>query len=175
MSYNTILVEKDGPALIVTLNRSESRNSFSVELMGELAAIEDYAVGSEFNVAWASDYDLTKGGIMTLSASGQGRVWSDEALQLEVESARAEPYLCGWPIGDPGTLCTDYVLGEESIFRTASLEDACGEKLSIWDLYGNWLIVDTSQPDCGPCQSMAADMTAVIDTLADAVISAAML
>ena len=38
MSYNTILVEKDGLALIVTLNRSESRNSFSVELMGELAA-----------------------------------------------------------------------------------------------------------------------------------------
>jgi len=38
MSYNTILVEKDGPALVVTLNRPESRNSFSVELMGELAA-----------------------------------------------------------------------------------------------------------------------------------------
>ena len=38
MSYNTILVEKDGPAMVVTLNRPESRNSFSVELMGELAA-----------------------------------------------------------------------------------------------------------------------------------------
>ena len=38
MSYNTILVEKDGPALVITLNRPESRNSFSVELMGELAA-----------------------------------------------------------------------------------------------------------------------------------------
>ena len=38
MAYNTILVEKDGPALVITLNRPESRNSFSVELMGELAA-----------------------------------------------------------------------------------------------------------------------------------------
>ena len=38
MSYNTILVEKDGPALVIILNRPESRNSFSVELMGELAA-----------------------------------------------------------------------------------------------------------------------------------------
>ena len=37
MSYNTILVEKDGPALVITLNRPESRNSFSVELMDELA------------------------------------------------------------------------------------------------------------------------------------------
>jgi len=38
MSYNTIEVQKDGPALVITLNRPESRNSFSVELMGELAA-----------------------------------------------------------------------------------------------------------------------------------------
>ena len=152
----------------VSFYRSNRENS----LMGELATIENYAAGTEFNVAWASDYDLTKGGIMTLSASGQGRVWSDESLQLEVESARTEPYLCGWPTGDPGTLSTDYVLAEEATFPTASLEDACGEDLSIWDLYGNWLIVDTSQPDCGPCQSMAADMTAVIETLADAGISA---
>ena len=38
MAYNTIEVEKDGPALAITLNRPESRNSFSVELMGELTA-----------------------------------------------------------------------------------------------------------------------------------------
>ena len=38
MSYETILTQKDGPSFVITLNRPESRNSFSMKLMGELAA-----------------------------------------------------------------------------------------------------------------------------------------
>ena len=38
MAYENIIVENDGPACIVTLNRPESRNSFSVATMAEVLA-----------------------------------------------------------------------------------------------------------------------------------------
>jgi hypothetical protein len=136
-------------------------------LMGELTTIEGFALDTPFSLGWESGYDLIKGGIMTLSAFGEGLVWLDESLEIEVESRRTDPYLCGWPNNDPGTLSTDYVLALDATFPTANLEDACGEKLSIWDLYGNWLVVDISQPDCGPCQTMAAEMGEVLTALRD--------
>ena len=42
MTFKTIKINKYGPALVITLNRPESRNSFSVELMGEVVkAVKD--------------------------------------------------------------------------------------------------------------------------------------
>ena len=38
MAYENIIVKNDGPACIVTLNRPESRNSFSVATMAEVLA-----------------------------------------------------------------------------------------------------------------------------------------
>jgi len=48
------------------------------------------------------------------------------------------------------------VLGIGKTFPNVQLYDQCNERLSLWDLYGNWLILDTTQSDCGPCRSMAS-------------------
>ena len=30
-----------------------------------------------------------------------------------------------------------------------------GESVDLWDFYGSYLVIDSSQSDCGPCRSMA--------------------
>jgi hypothetical protein len=144
--------------------RSNSENL----LMGELATLDTVVDGESFSLGWESEYELNKGGVMTLSAAGQGTLWFDETLEIEIRTARATPYLCGWPVNDPGTLATDYVLALDATFPTVALTDACEEELWLWDLYGAWLIIDTSQPDCGPCQTMASEMGAVLDAVREA-------
>lgn len=43
MGYETIIVEKDGPALVITFNRPEKRNAISTVVMGELIAAAEAA------------------------------------------------------------------------------------------------------------------------------------
>lgn len=118
-------------------------------------------------VAWVSEYELTSGGTMTLSASGAVSWWLDPELLLpDPWPSRTEPYTCGWPQADPGDLVLDYDLQIGSVFPNVRLIDQCAEKLALWDLYGRWLVLDTAQPDCGPCRSMADTAEAFVVQMA---------
>jgi hypothetical protein len=132
------------------------RSSPENRALGELTEITLAAEGSETPIDWTSDYDITAGGTMNIAALG-GFTWTQSAAtQIEKPgTGHNGPYTCGWPQNDPGTLELDYVLADGSTFPNAYLRDQCGEQVSIWDLYGRYLVIDNTQPDCGPCQNMA--------------------
>ena len=118
-------------------------------------------------LAWESEYELAAGGIMTLKAEGMMAWWLDTQLLLpDPWPARTEPYACGWSQADPGDLELDYDLRIGSVFPNVRLVDQCSERLALWDLYGRWLVLDTAQPDCGPCRSMAASAEAFVEQMA---------
>lgn len=124
--------------------------------LSELTTFEPMTA-SDVSIAWESDYTMDAGGAMVLSATGTMRYEEDpETLLVDPWAPRTEPYACGWEQNDPGTLNLDYVLGEGKTFPNVRFIDQCGEKLSLWDLYGNYIVMDTSQPDCGPCRNMAS-------------------
>ncbi|MFO0006403.1 MAG: redoxin domain-containing protein, partial [bacterium] len=50
----------------------------------------------------------------------------------------------------------------------ARLEDQCGEGVDLWDFYGSYLVLDSSQSDCGPCRSMAAGAEAFAEEMREA-------
>lgn len=133
------------------------RDQGAMGQLTEIVAAED----ADIAIAWESEYTLTAGGAMTLSASGTMRYARDPEILLEDPWApRTEPYACGWPQNDPGTLTLDYTLTEGGTFPNVRLKDQCGDDLALWDLYGSYLIIDSSQPDCGPCRSMASEAEA---------------
>ena len=128
--------------------------------LGELGEVEPVALGETLSMLWSSDNELTDGGNMLLSAESSGVVTESDELLVDYDTPREEPYACGWPTDNPGTLSTDYVLAEGSVVPNARLMDRCGEMVDLWDFYGRYLIVDVAQPDCGPCKEMAADAPA---------------
>lgn len=124
--------------------------------LGELSTIDTSAADGAA-LAWESESELTTGGSMLLSATGSVSWWTDpDTLIVDPWAPRTDPYACGWPTDDPGNLVLDYDLVLGGTFPNVRLVDQCNEGLALWDLYGRWLVLDTSQPDCGPCRSMAA-------------------
>ena len=144
------------------------RSSPENQPMGELAEITLAEEGEETSIGWESEYELTDGGLMTLSASG-AFVWTtDPEVQLTPpEHSQVGPYACGWPQEDPGDLVLDYTLADGSVFPNGFLRDQCDENVAIWDLYGRYLVFDNTQPDCGPCKSMAESSEAFVAEMAE--------
>jgi hypothetical protein len=117
-------------------------------------------------VEWSSDYELTDGGNMNLSASGEVSWAEDSSHQFDDPwGPRAEPYACEWECNDPGSLELDYDLELGDTLPNARLEDVCGEKVDLWDFAGSYLVLDSSQSDCGPCRSMAEQEQEFIDQM----------
>ena len=122
--------------------------------LGRLADIEP-GVDRDVALAWESPYEVT-GGEMTLRAEGTLRYWSEEDLEVEDPFAlAAEDYACGWPQQAPSPLPRNYHLETGQAFPDAVLMDQCGEMVHLADFRGEWLVIDSTQPDCGPCQTMA--------------------
>ncbi len=135
--------------------------------LGELSAFTPPAAGEAGTIGWESESDLTDGGVMLLTATGSLSWQTDEATLLpEPWPASPASYACGWPTNDPGTLTLDYDLAVGKTFPNVRLIDQCGERMALWDLYGSWLIMDTSQSDCGPCRSMAEGAEAFVAEMA---------
>ena len=135
--------------------------------LGDLADFTLPAEGEEGTVGWYSESDLTDGGVMILTATG-ALTWQTDASILLTNPWPASPdsYACGWTTNDPGTLTIDYDLAVGSTFPNVRLVDQCGEKMALWDLYGSWLVMDTSQSDCGPCRTMASSAEAFVEDMA---------
>jgi hypothetical protein len=140
----------------------------------ELTVADGVSMDQPFELAWTSEYALTDLGVqadgsVTLSAAGTATVSEQPGVLLvDPYELRTEPYECGWPLGNPGDLQTDFVLAEDAIFPTAALEDECGERVNLWDFYGSYLVLDSTQPDCGYCLVMADEAPAFLDDMADA-------
>ena len=134
--------------------------------LGELAELTGVAEGTDIALSWSSENALETG-TMILSAAGSVRYEKDTTTLLpDPWPERTEPYACGWPQNDPGTLTLSYDLQVGSTFPNVRLTDQCGEDLALWDLYGSWLVLDTSQSDCGPCRSMAEGAEAFVEQMA---------
>ena len=129
--------------------------------IGELAELSGVALDQPFDLAWSATHSLQELGAegegdVTLAASGQATVTVDESTLLQdLRQPRVLPYACGWPLGNPGDLQTDWTLALDATFPRAWLEDACGDLVDLWDFHGSYLVIDSTQPDCGPCLTMA--------------------
>ncbi len=145
--------------------RTTSEN-ISVGLLSDLP--EGYSEVDTFTMAWSSEYELTAGGTMALSAAGEATIEVDTDLALvDPTEVRKAPYDCGWPTANPGGLSSPDSFIDGEVIPAGLFEDSCGQQVSLWDFYGSYLILDAAQPDCGPCQDMSeagADaMTAMRD------------
>ena len=87
MKYDTIIVERDGPALVITFNRPEKRNAISCKLMDEVMhAIE------------AVDDDSTIFGIIITGGAKYFSSGADlnEALELQASPVSGVKYMKKW-------------------------------------------------------------------------------
>lgn len=136
--------------------------------LGELTTVEGVeGDAGTVALAWQSEAELDIGGTMLLSAAGSMDFAVDEETLLPPPfPERTAPYACGWPTDDPGDLGQDYTLAMGGTLPNARFVDQCGEKLALWDLHGRWLVVDSAQPDCGPCRSMAEGADAFAEEMA---------
>jgi len=134
--------------------------------MSELTLLEQVAEEQPISLEWSADYETSDGAGLTISAAGEMSYYIDDSLLLpEAFPERTVPYVCGWPQNDPQNLSLTYQLGIGQTFPNVRLQDQCQDKLALWDLYGHWLIIDSTQPDCGPCQVMAATADAWLENM----------
>ena len=138
-------------------NNSFFRSGHEQRALGELGSVDSMAPDTDIALTWSSESQLNAGGTMLLEATGYIHYVVDPDITPSPEVLPHEgPYTCGWPQNDPGDLILDYNIGIDKTFPNVHLRDQCGERMSLWDFYGSWLILDTTQSDCGPCRSMAA-------------------
>jgi thiol-disulfide isomerase/thioredoxin len=142
--------------------------SATANILGEM----DVNVSSDWSdgdadVGWASTYDVDGGGTVQLTALGTLTWEEDEAVLLpDYWAPRQTDYAGSWPRDDPGTLELDYSLeAYGDVFPNVRLMDQCEDQVALWDLYGRWLVIDTSQYNCGPCQTMAKTFPELQDAL----------
>ncbi len=124
--------------------------------------------GSSVSVGWESEYSLSdpSTGGFALIADGTMSWSPDPALAMTPYFApRTEPYACGWECNDPGTLEGSYPLVPDAVLPNFRMRDQCGEMVDIHDFYGSYLVLDSAQPDCGPCLAMAGDAEAFRETM----------
>lgn len=109
-----------------------------------------------YAVAWEDEGELDSGGTMLLSAAGElVEGTAADVLLDDVTGARTEPYTCGWPLNSPGGPNPSWEVTDGELFPNVRLADQCGEPVDLWDFRGHYLVIDSSAPNCGPCQVMA--------------------
>ena len=135
-------------------------------VLGQVTDVEVEWTGDDVSFTWGSTSELSDGGVMVLSAQGTGRVEQTDTLLPDPWAPRQTAYAAGWPQDDPGTLTLDYDLEVGSTFPNARMVDQCGDAVDLWDFHGRWLVIDSSQPNCGPCQAMARDFGAFQEQMA---------
>ncbi len=142
--------------------------------IGELATVPSASLDQPFEIGWTGEYSLEDlghdaAGSLALAALGTATVTVDPGTLLEdLTAERTEPYTCGWSLGNPGSLAGEWPLVDDGTFPRAWLEDACGERVDLWDFHGSYLVVDSTQHDCGYCLQMALaapDFLAEMDDL----------
>lgn len=129
------------------------RTSLENATLKDLGAVEGDAAA--FRFLYEEDSDLTDGGVLSLTLSGDFQSSSGTEMLEDPQSLREEPYACGWPRNNPGGPNSSYTLAEGEVFPNVRLLDRCGERVSLWDFRGFYLVVDVSAINCSYCQVMA--------------------
>ena len=133
--------------------------------LAELATVQTDGGEASGAVEWSSEGALSEGTV-TLSAAGVVSSSIDEDVVLSDPFApRTTPYTCGWECADPGTHALDYTPEIGETFPNVRLMDTCGEWVDLWDFTGSFLVIDSAQPDCGPCRSMAEAAPAFLEDM----------
>lgn len=123
----------------------------------DLAVVEP---AEAFTVAWSDEGTMeSDGAAFVLSASGEMTMQdAADVLVSDPRVPRTAPYTCGdWPQCNPGGDNASWTLETGAVFPNARLLDQCEEPVDIWDFAGRWLVIDSSSPNCGPCQALAND------------------
>lgn len=108
------------------------------------------------STADAGSYQLSMTGDATLG-TGRGDPWHGYRPP--------ETYTCGWPDRDPPAFDGPWVLERGRLLPDGAFLDRCDEALRLHDLVGSWIVVDIAAKDCGPCQTMALDAPAFLETV----------
>jgi hypothetical protein len=141
--------------------------------LGELTTATDVHRDTPFDLAWDATYtfedlQLDGTGSVTLAATGTVTLSTSSEVRIDdLRQPRATDYACGWPRNNPGDLSSDWTLALAATLPTAWLEDSCGEKLDLWDLYGSYLVIDATQADCGFCLQMAQEAPEFLNEMED--------
>jgi thiol-disulfide isomerase/thioredoxin len=144
------------------------RSSVENQLLGTPGGQQTELGDGEGTWSWTATYPLSDGGELTLSAAGTLEWAPDGELLVPYEIPRQTPYAAGWTQSDPGDLVQDWSPAIGQTFPNSRLQDQCGDHpVDLWDLHGEgYVILDVSQPDCGPCQVMAREFVDLADALA---------
>jgi hypothetical protein len=88
-----------------------------------------------------------------------GALQVTEAVRVPDPVALArESYLCGWPVGNDGSVPQPRSIMLDGAVPELPMVDACGEPLSIRDLMGEWVLFVSAKPDCPSCVYTALEM-----------------
>jgi len=79
-----------------------------------------------------------------------------------------DTYACGWPKSDAPEYAGDYVGEIGATLPDGAFTDICDEPVRLHDFAGEYLIVDISAMDCGPCQQAAGEEEAFVEEMAAA-------
>ena len=125
---------------------------------GDLGPVSGDA--GSFAISYSSTSAASTGQV-TLTLSGSFTAAESADTAPDPAAARTEPYACGWPTNSPGG-ATGWTVAAGQEFPDVWLEDQCGERVSLRDFRGYYLVVDVAAVNCGPCQAMAASAEAFL-------------
>lgn len=131
-----------------------------------LSAYDGADVDSDgVSVAYTVESTDGSGNALSFTVSGSFALGEDPSTVLVDHTVPGTtPYACGWPRNNPGGE-SDWVLADGEVFPNLHLEDQCEEMVDLWDFRGQYLVVDASSVDCGPCQSLAEDEHSILAAL----------
>ncbi len=136
--------------------RATSENARMGMLEGGTPHAFDYQAGTA-DLMWEGEYELTEDrGTVLISASGtMAFAAGDELIADPFAADREHDYAGSWPRNDPGDLEASWAPTVGETIPNFRLEDQCEDLLDLWDLHGAYTVIEVSQYNCGPCQTMA--------------------
>jgi peroxiredoxin len=123
-----------------------------------MSQLSDVTVADEYlesPVSWQADYDVGDGEL-SLTASGVWSYWTNESRKMDNPWAPIEASSCGWGNTGHVVIPDSYDVAIGKPFPNLRLNDQCDDPVDLHSFAGSWIILDATQPDCGPCQNMAA-------------------
>ena len=129
------------------------RSGHEQRALGALGEVDNRA--RHWCAFWSSENTLQAGGSMLLEATGTTQYSVDPSITPDPSLNHTKENITVLATKRPGRsgsrLSNRY---RENISKCPPYR-SMWKRLSLWDLYGHWLILDTTQSDCGPCRSMA--------------------
>jgi hypothetical protein len=111
------------------------------------------------------DLDAPLGGKLGFEVTGALVVGEELGDPLNGFHA-ADNYACGWPKSNLPAYDGDYQIVVGETVPDGLFMDACEEVVRLHDFQGAYLLVDMSAIDCPPCNSMADQEEAFVDSMA---------